>query len=169
MKHISKIQYYCVISVIFLLLLNCKKKEEYSVIPYIEYLDFVKSYNTDNQETATLKIYFTDGDGDIGIATEDSLPAPYNKNNLFLSFYKKENGVFNEIVFSDYGFEYKIPDITIEGEDKNIRGEIDVALSWYIISPFLQNDTILIKTYIVDKASHVSNTIQTPEIIVSQF
>jgi hypothetical protein len=58
----------------------------------------------------------------------------------------------------------RIPNITPEGQNKTLEGEIDIAL--YINNPLSSFDTIKFQAYIFDRALHQSNTIETPEIVV---
>jgi hypothetical protein len=67
---------------LFLLIwvVSCKKHEVYPIEPVIEFKDFIKIDNgTSIDNKGYLIINFTDGDGDIGLETEDTLP-PYNIN-----------------------------------------------------------------------------------------
>ena len=48
------------------------KREEYPIVPYIEFKDFYVVKDTvENKEIGVFSITFTDGDGDIGLSSQD--------------------------------------------------------------------------------------------------
>ncbi|NTW32580.1 MAG: hypothetical protein HGB12_08155 [Bacteroidetes bacterium] len=154
--------------------ISCKKREVYPDVPYIQYLDLVKIQNTSGiDEKGILKISFTDGKGDIGLAPGDTFP-PFEPSskfyyNLFITFYEKQNGLYIIPVLPDSTpiiFNYRIPVITPTGENKSIKGDIEVKL---IINNTLSNfDTIAFDVSIADRGLNVSNIIRTPDIIIKK-
>jgi len=168
MTQISKI--FLFLAVIMIISFSCRKKEEFPVIPHIEFISFTKLQNTQGIDTAgILKFSFTDGDGDIGLYKKDSLP-PYDFN-LFISYFEKKDGVFEEAfqilynnltqTFDTLPFHGRIPILTPDGNDKNIKGEIEDILQ---LSPISDATEIKYKVYIKDRALNKSNVIETPEI-----
>lgn len=138
---------------------SCLKKTEYPVEPIIKYVDFIPS-----GDSARFIFSFTDGDGDIGLLQSDTV-APYDYN-MFLKYFEKENGVFVEIPTA-VPFNYRIPVITPEGQNKTLEGEIAIRINFYY-NPFSAFDTIKYSAYIMDRALNKSNTIETREIIVNK-
>jgi len=57
----------------------------------------------------------------------------------------------------------RIPVLTPDGSNKSIKGEIEDTL--FIYNYESEFDTIMFEAYIVDRALHKSNTIETPIII----
>jgi hypothetical protein len=169
MKAFSKI-------LIFLLLMgfaffySCKKPETYPVIPAIQFESFTKIQNlTGKDEKGILKISFTDGDGDIGLAPEDTL-APYNSGskyyyNFFIDYYEKQNGTYAKVNLPMTN-NSRIPVITPDGETKSVKGDIEVVL--FINNLLSDFDTIYYEASICDRALHVSNVIKTPDIIIKK-
>jgi len=152
---------------------SCKKPEKYSPIPYIENPSLVKILNGSGiDDKGILKFSFTDGDGDIGLAQSDTFP-PFNKgskfyNNMFLTYYEKQKGIYIAVPLplDIQSSNYRIPVITPDGENKSIKGYIEVEL---FINNFLSvYDTIAFDVSIADRALNVSNTIRTPDIIVKK-
>lgn len=137
---------------------SCLKKTEYPVEPIIKYVDFIPS-----GDSARFIFSFTDGDGDIGVSQSDTV-APYDYN-MFLKYFEKQNGIFVEIL-PTVPFNYRIPVITPEGQNKTLEGEIAIRINFYY-NPFSPYDTIKYSAYIMDRALHKSNTIETREIIVN--
>jgi len=151
-----------IFSGILLILSSCRKFEEYPIIPYIEFVSFAKIYNDTLYvyDKAYLTISFTDGDGDIGLEQSDTLP-PYDYN-FFISYFEKQNGEFVELIL-DPPLNARIPILTPSGTNKSIKGEIEDEIFLNYTS---QYDTIRIEVYILDRALHKSNVIQTPEIYI---
>ncbi|MCD4747411.1 MAG: hypothetical protein K8R58_14025 [Bacteroidales bacterium] len=157
--------FYKILSFLILVVLifsSCKKIEEFPVIPHIEYVNFTKIINAQNQVyKGVLKISFTDGDGDIGLYQWDTIP-PY-EYNFMIDYYEKQNGIFVKID-PELPFHARIPILTPTGANKSIKGEIEDTL---FLNPQSAYDTIRFEVYIIDRALHNSNVIQTPDIIVN--
>ena len=81
---------------------SCKKTCDFSSVPTLEYIDFVKIPNGSGiDEKGTLKLAFTDAEGDIGYAGGDTLP-PFGANdeyhyNFFIDYYEKQKGNYVKI------------------------------------------------------------------------
>lgn len=169
-----KITFILILSVI-LLVVSCKKKDEYPDTPSIVYESFIKLRNAQGiEEKGILEFSFTDGDGDIGLFSWDTV-APYDYN-LFITYFEKQNGEFKEVVLTWFNnetqqldtinFNARIPIINHTLEDKSYKGKIEIEL--FINNPFSDFDTIRFDAYIVDRALNESNTITTPEIVVKK-
>ncbi len=146
---------------------SCTKFEEYPIIPHIEFVSFATIHNVQQQDSlGYITISYTDGDGDIGLTSEENTP-PY-QYNFFLDIYENINGVQQKIVFSDTSitFNSRIPVLTPDGINKSIKGEIEMELELYIMTPFLDSDTISFEIYIMDRALNKSNVIHTPDFII---
>ena len=164
----SKLQFLIVIAIV-LVLYSCKKKEQYPIEPHIEFLDFTQITKANGIDSAGIfKFSFTDGDGDIGLNPEDTL-APYNAAgqyyyNFFIKYYELQNGVLKEVPLA-WPNNSRIPNITPDGKNKSINGEIEMAIRTFSSSSF---DTIMFDAKIVDRALHESNTIQTNYIVLKK-
>lgn len=146
---------------------SCTKFEEYPIIPHIEFVSFATILNVQQQDSlGYITISYTDGDGDIGLTSEENTP-PY-QYNFFLDIYENINGVQQKIVFPDTSitFNSRIPILTPDGINKSIKGEIEMELELYIMTPFLDSDTISFEIYIMDRALNKSNVIHSPEFLV---
>ena len=156
--------------IVLTVFLSCTKEEDFSEIPHIEYMDFTKIRNSSNiDEKGILKIFFTDGDDDMGLADWDTLP-PFDKNskyyyNFFITYFEKQHGEFVEVVPS-VTFNSRIPVLTSSSSNGALKGEIEIEL--FINNPFSVYDTIRFDAYIADRALHESNIISTPEIILKK-
>jgi hypothetical protein len=122
-----------------------------------------------NSDSAWFIFSFTDGDGDIGLRTTDTI-SPFHIEgdhyyNFYMDYYEKQNGEFVKIILP-IPFSYRIPYITPKGKNKAMEGEIIVRIPFQfmdISSPF---DTIKYSAFIYDRALHKSNVIETAEIVV---
>ena len=155
MNHFSKIAL-----ILFLLLggfhYSCKKKSKYSTIPEITF----KSFEKFGADSAHLTVYFTDGDGDIGLTqAEDSL------FNFFTIYYQKKNGVF-EVRQPKIPLNFRIPMLNSSKKSKSLEGDIVITFLNPYYFPTLTMDTIKYEFYLRDRANNESNHEFSSEIIV---
>jgi len=178
MKRLSKIQLFLII-LLMAAYSSCKKVEKYPDIPRIEYLSFTKIYNPDLEifDRGVLHFSFEDGDGDIGLNSNDTFP-PYNTGspyyyNLIITYYEMQNGELTEVPilwfnpqteqYDTLSLSSRIPNLTPDGVNKAISGEIfDTLFIYNFNSDF---DTIKFDAHIIDRALNESNAISTPLII----
>ncbi len=154
-----------------LLLVSCLKEEKYPIVPEIGYKDFVLLLNnqTGIVERGVMTITFKDGDGDIGLLQEETEP-PYDYN-LFVKYFEIQNKDTVEVILTEpetgdtINFHSRIPILTPKGTNKSISGEIEDTL--FVYNPNSEFDTIMYEVYLVDRALHKSNIIQTPLILRS--
>lgn len=151
-------------------LVSCVKQEVYPIEPIIEYNDFVKiSDGTGIDSKGYLIINFTDGDGDIGLQTDDTLP-PYNANgdyyyNFLINYFELQNDSFVQVDLPAT-FNARIPNVEDDLADRGIRGEIQIELFFNNYNS--SSDSIRFSAQIIDRALHKSNIIITPSIYVDK-
>lgn len=149
---------------------SCIKQEVYPVEPHIEFSDFIKiADGTGIDNKAYLVITFTDGDGDIGLETDDTLP-PYNVNgdyyyNFLINYFEKQNDTFQEVQLPST-FNARIPYVQDDLAERGIRGEIQIELFYNNYNS--TSDSIRFTAQIIDRALHKSNIITTPSIFVQK-
>jgi hypothetical protein len=156
--------------IIFLLfvlfcLQSCTEKRDYPMIPEIEYDSFVlfekvNSYG-DTVLAGELKFTLTDGDGDVGLRTYDTLP-PDDTSKVYLIFFEKTNNSYTEI-YSEDTLNYRIPYLTPVGNNKNLKAEIIIDFDYFLEPQYY--DTVKYDFYIVDRAFNKSNIESTPDFI----
>lgn len=158
-----------IIPVILLAAYSCRKIESLPPVPYIEYRSFEVFDTIDplgnSAKGGRLKFYFEDGDGDIGLyppADEES-----DTNNLIISMYRKTDGVMVPAPDNDplKPSSYRIPFMEREGQNKILKGTIDVTFLYLFYSTA---DTIRYDFFIRDRALNESNQVSTNDIIISQ-
>jgi hypothetical protein len=162
-----------------LLLTTCSKFVDYPIEPHIDYNNFLLLLNqqTGITEKGVLFISYTDGDGDIGLDPGDTLP-PFNFGgeyyyNMIIDYYEKQNGEWKlvPLVYSNnetgqkdtITFNARIPNLTPSNGNQSINGIISDTM--YIYNPLSKYDTIKFSVYIIDRALHKSNKVETPEIV----
>ena len=158
---------FCLSVFLIILLISCQKFEEYPPIPEISYAGFgIIKGNLGNDSIGLLTISYTDGDGDIGLTKNDTAP-PYDYN-YFLDIYQNINGILEKVILPDtnVNFNGRIPLLTPDGANKAIKGEIEMKLELYMMTPFLESDTIAFEIYIQDRALNKSNTLRSPQYIL---
>ena len=92
----------CIIGLLLLALavLSCQKSVEYPIEPKITYEGFTYLFNADSTFSGEgiISFSYTDGDGDLGLNDEDTLP-PFGFHdthyyNMVIDYLKSVNGVF---------------------------------------------------------------------------
>lgn len=150
--------------------LSCQKIESLPEIPSISFKSFILKDTTDalgnEGKIGELTFDFEDGDGDIGLTQPDSLSADSTNFNLFFTMFDKIDGEFIEVPENDLEapLNYRIPYIEKEGQNKALKGEIQVDFIYLLF----EYDTFKYTFFIVDRALHKSNVETTPEIALFQ-
>lgn len=162
-----------------LVVISCRKFEEFPDIPEITYDNFVVLLNTETgiTERGVLIFSYTDGDGDLGLDKGDTL-VPFDKDgdyyyNLIIRYFEKQHGIFVEVpilswnsdssYFDTLTFNSRFPVLTPESGNQAIKGVFKDTL--FIYNPLSEFDTIKFKASIYDRALNSSNEIETQEII----
>jgi hypothetical protein len=168
MKLYTKI---CFILLILLVtaLSGCVKEEQFPVIPHIEYVGFATAKDiTGKDSLGAVTISYTDGDGNIGLFSWDTIE-PY-KYNYYLKFMQYVNNQLVEVkpVDSSVTFNSRIPILTPAGRNKNIKGEITMSIELYFARQILESDTIAFEIYIKDRTLFKSNVLESPLYIIKK-
>jgi len=150
-------------------LTGCIKPVQYPLEPHIEYAGFTTIRDISGKDSlAMLKISYTDGDGNIGLYTWDTVePLKYNYYLKFMQYINKEQ-VEVEPVDPAIPFNGRIPLLTPAGRNKNIKGEITDTIQLYFARTLLQSDTISFEIYIKDRDQNKSNVVETPMFVIKK-
>jgi hypothetical protein len=125
------------------------------------------------QDSGKIIVSFTDGDGDIGLnegdTTGDFAPRSIFHHNLFIEYYEKDDVLGwvrgKDIVGNDISFLYRIPFLTPNGNNKALKGSIEVSIEPYYFNPLSsQSDTIKYLIKLVDRDLNESNIVESPPI-----
>jgi hypothetical protein len=127
-------------------------------------------YQLNGKDSAIdIEINYTDGDGDIGLETTDTLP-PFDFSskffyNLFIDVYKVEDGKASPIIIpattDTLRFNDRITNLTPTGKNKSIYGKINIKLN-AVPYPGVFPDSMFYRIQVADRSLHLSNIIQTP-------
>lgn len=147
---------------------SCKKDEVYPIEPVISFKSIGTLIGSNSKDSlAVIIVNFTDGDGDIGLNPDDTLP-PFNSGspyyrNYQLELFEKVNGtwVLNSLSPTLGG---RLPYLTPKGSNKALKGEIRMDSNLPIHKT---NDTCYFNVFIYDRALHKSNVVQTAEFIIN--
>ena len=176
----------CIIGLLLLALavLSCQKSVEYPIEPKITYEGFTYLFNADSTFSGegVISFSYTDGDGDLGLNDEDTLP-PFGFHdthyyNMVIDYLKSVNGVFVKtpllsphvptnpadtlVLYDTVTFNARFKRLRDSEEPKAISGTMEYKLT--VQNPFSPQDTVKFEIHILDRALHESNVIQTEAI-----
>ena len=170
--------------IVLLLISSCRKFEQFPDEPIISYDGFLLENDITTGVTyrGVLILKYQDGNGDIGLASWDTLP-PFNYGskyyyNLVIDYFEMRNGewenvdlVFENIQDQTYDtltFSARIPMLIPPNRNQAISGFIQDTL--FLYNPLSEKlyDTIKFSAFIIDRALNESNMIETPPIIVKR-
>lgn len=153
-------------TIIILTIAGCYKTQSYPVEPAITFGGFEKDNDIYTLgDSGWMYIKFTDGDGDLGLATNSDSS---HSSKLYI-YNLKETTLLDTL--------NEIPKIPYKGTTVAIDGTIAVKLTSFLQEASYQalfdlkgktSDTFTYSIYITDRARHKSNTIITPEIIIKK-
>jgi len=168
MKIHTKIRFFLLIPLIACLT-GCIKEEQYPITPQIEFGSFKTARDISGKDSlGAITISYTDGDGNIGLYSWDTVE-PY-KYNFYLKFMQYVNNQLVEVkpVDTSLSFDARIPILTPKGRNKNIKGDITMYLELYFARQLLQSDTIAFEIYIKDRTLLKSNVVETPLFVIKR-
>jgi hypothetical protein len=147
----------------------CVPIEKLPPEPAIEFRSFTLYDTVDmlgnNAKAGKLTFYFEDGDGDLGL--DDPGSELEVSTNLFLQLYRKTDGVFELAGPTDplYPSEYRIPYLEPGGQNKILKGTIDVTLIYFLYNI---SDTLYYDFWIRDRSGNDSNTATTCVFVLGE-
>jgi hypothetical protein len=165
----KKIKYLLLIFIVISFLGSCKKIEQLSAVPHIDFVNFTIFDTTDIlgniSKGGRLRFHFEDGDGDVGLNSPGS--SQPDSTNLFVTLYRIKGGARipapqNDPIFPS---SYRIPYMERLGRDKILKGTISVTFLYLFYSAA---DTVSYDFYITDRALNQSNVASTTDIVLSQ-
>ncbi|AGA76495.1 hypothetical protein [Echinicola vietnamensis] len=106
---------------------------------------------------------------------EDTLWVEHNPDyyNIFVRFFIKRNGTFNEFKWTDAPyyttFDGRFPLILNDNNQRAVEGTIEYAMLSSGWRSIFRNDTVRLDLQIQDRALNKSNVISTPEFTLNQI
>ncbi len=165
MKQLS----YLILCIILTSAMGCIKEKKFPKEPVIEFQDFISYVGAKNiVDSADCIIKFTDGDGDVGLLEGDTIsPANFRMRYLYKNmtdgkFYPMD-AIDSTTVLDTLFFEYRIPNLTPDGQFKALDGTIKAK---FRTSPVFYPTHKVVKFEIVltDREGNKSNMVMTNEI-----
>ena len=142
----------------------CKKRESFSDIPYLEFSHYELKDSVDALGNITklceLHIYFTDGDGDIGLFNDDTI-APYDYN-LFVNYFEMHNDSLQQINVNP-PYHIRMPNLTPTGQNKSLK----VDVKYDVNVTYRNSDTIKFELKLFDRALNESDWVSSSLIILN--
>jgi len=147
-----------------MLFFACKKRESFSDIPYLEFTKYELKDSVDALGNITklceLHIYFTDGDGDIGLFNDDTI-APYDYN-LFVNYFEMHNDSLQQINVNP-PYHIRMPNLTPTGQNKSLK----VDVKYDVNVTYRNSDTIKFELKLFDRALNESDWVSSSLIILN--
>lgn len=174
---------------ISLTLSACFSPPDFANAPAIDFKSIEGVRTTDPlgnaQDSITVTITFKDGDGDLGIASNDTFPpyqalttndagdiiSNYFHHNYHLKVKRFKNGQTEDVAFLDGGG-IKGRFGPMVGESGPIEGELNFGRYFLVGNgnrTFNNFDTIFFEINIVDRALNISNTIESEAIVLGDY
>lgn len=153
-----------ILLIVFLSIFACKDPQKFPDEPQI---DFYKVYVLDTIDDLgnVVKMHILtfraiDGDRNLGVFQEDTVT-----NNLFITFYQKIDGAFEEYS-SDIPLNFRIPYTDPVGLNEYFKADIQVDLSYPIDIYNTEGlfDTVMYSFFVMDRDSNFSNVENSFEI-----
>ncbi|MBW8049616.1 MAG: hypothetical protein FVQ77_04610 [Cytophagales bacterium] len=171
---------------------GCKKVPEWDKMPRIEFREIKKKNcilypsccnSICNGDSIFINIYFKDGDGDIGLTSDDPTP----EFNFYVNLLIEKDTIFKPFEYCDSNAcavflwsqneKSRIPPLYPEGYSGPLDGTIDYSI--FLLTnelldpccrPFEHLDSAMIKFTIqlVDRALNKSNKVETSPITISK-
>ena len=155
------------IIILTIILSQCRKIENYPDEPQISFVEVIVKDSFDVLQNkikhVTLKFRLIDGDGDVGLDEQDTL-GPFSRDsayyyNLFIREYEKIGEEFVEVEDNIFPRNYRIPNLTPEGQNKTLVANVSVEIEYGYseLTPLLFTE---FKYYfkLVDRSFNYSNT-----------
>lgn len=146
------------------LIFSCEPLRSYPETPEISFksISFEKTSDDLGNEVTRVELTFhlIDGDGDVGLASDDTIAFP--DPNLYVFLLQKTGDDFNS-TNPLFNWEYRTPYYESQGQDKSLVADFNISMD-FTKGSLPANDTIKFSYYIFDRKLHKSNVDETPEI-----
>lgn len=136
--------------ILFFCISSCKKKEEQTTTPEIEFISITPSTAVEYVNSITISFSYDDLDGDLG----ENDP---NVTNLYVTDSR------NSVIYN-----YRISQLSPDNSNIHIRGNLNVVIKNTAITDNSSSQSVTYSLYVKDRAGNTSNTITTTAITVTK-
>lgn len=142
---------YCLLFTVYCFISSCKKKDEPTNIPKIEYVSISPSSAVEYVNSITITFSYDDLDGDLG----ENDP---NVTNLFITDSR------NSVTYN-----YRISELAPSGSTIHIKGNLNAVIkNTALTDNSVVSQSVTYSVYIKDRAGNSSNSITTDAITVTK-
>jgi hypothetical protein len=151
MSRTFKAVFFLLLPVACFLYSSCKKEQAISTTPSIKFVSVAPNPAIKYQDTIKIVVSYTDGDGDLGVDSADA-------KNLFVT--DSRNNVTSQ---------FRIPQLAPDNANIIIEGNLDIILPPQgFIDDNDNSESVTYSIYVVDRAGHKSNTVQTTALTINK-
>jgi hypothetical protein len=152
----------------------CYKEPNFALAPLIEFNSISKAIRLDQftgakKDSIVLQINYKDGDGDLGYnADEVGSVVPRTDYNYILKTFRKKNGIYTAFSPQENlsGF---FPRLKNDEKKAPIEGKLGYRIQIETAFWPYKKDTVKFSITIKDRASNLSNTVESLPIIINEF
>lgn len=165
---------------------GCIAEPEFPLVPEIEFKSIENLYGQQIPDSVVFSITFKDGDGDLGLAQDDTTGAyarlgqdkKPNKfyHNIFVNTFRKRAGESNYqlVLLQDGSNESgRYPVLNLSGRPRPLEGTLTRSVEVFVLDPavspeaiFRPGDSIYYEIEIADRALNVSNKVRTKAVML---
>lgn len=148
--HLSVRKLCAIVLVISISLTGCKKEKPISDIPSIKFVSMTPNPAIKYSDEIKITIKYTDGNGDLGENSPDA-------KNLFVTDYR-----------TNVTYQFRINQLAPDNADIVIQGELLINLpAQGFVDDNNTSETAIYSIYVKDRAGNLSNTIETPALVIN--
>lgn len=155
-------------------LFSCVDIPDFDKTPRIEFNSITKEtvemtdFSTQTIDKVTITVNFEDGDGDLGVTSEDANADKYKEsgwvNYQLTTYVRQRNGTFQKVDFIEDAMMF-FPVLKPDGVPGPIKGKLDLHKD-HFHTIYSQPNVVKYEVKIRDRAMNVSNVIETDTITV---
>jgi len=151
---------------------SCRKNKVISDQPTLEYRGYEENtYESGLVDNFLFELFFTDGDGNVGYvgditSLDDCDSTSYN---LFIRYFEKVDGVYEEVLPADScsPFHNILPDLTPEGQNKTLEGNIFTNFIYSAYPTSLEVDSVKFEFKLEDRDGNETPWVPSEPIAIS--
>ncbi len=152
---------------------SCYREPSFSLQPEIEFSRIEKfiridQFTTARKDSVVISVKFRDGDGDLGLNTEEITKAQQtNDFNYIIRSFRRVRGNFTEYesLVPISGF---FPRLKDDGKTGPIEGTLSYSMNFeHAFTP--KKDTVKFMIQLKDRSGNLSNSVESEQIILNEF